>query len=290
MAARFEYFAPASIDEALELLQAHGAGACVMAGGTDVMVRVSHGHIRPAAIVSIKKIPGLATLTASPDKGLTIGALALLSDVAAHPDIVRWYPAVAEAARATANVQVRNMGTVVGNLCNASPSADNAPVLLAMGAEVVIAGVSGERRLLLSDFFTGPGRTALVPPELVTAVHVPAPAAGTGVVYRHLSARGAMDCAAVNVGVMVTVDAGVCQAAGIAVGACAPTPIRATAAEAVLAGQAISEALIDAAAQAAAGQSLPIDDVRASAGYRRRMVQVLVKRALTAAVERADQG
>ena len=115
-------------------------------------------------------------------------------------------------------------------------------------------------------------------------------AAGTGVAYRHLSARGAMDCAAVNVGAMVTVGGGVCRAAGIAVGACAPTPIRATAAESVLTGQELSEALIDAAAQAAAGQSLPIDDVRASAGYRRRMVQVLVKRTLTAAAERADQG
>jgi CO/xanthine dehydrogenase FAD-binding subunit len=290
MPARFDYHAPESIPELIALIDAKGAGACLMAGGTDVMVRVRQGHIQPTDIVSIKKIPGLDLISASPQNGLFIGALALLADVAADPDVARYFPAVAEAAQSTANVQVRNMGTLVGNLCNASPSADNAPALLALGAEVVIVGKAGERRLALSDFFKGPGQTDLDPPELVTAVTARPLAAGSGLAYKHLSARGAMDCAAVNVAALVTVADGLCRHAAIAVGACAPTPIRAPAAEALLAGKPLSDGLLDEAAHSASGEALPISDVRASAGYRRQMVQVLVRRTLAAARTRAGEG
>ena len=138
-----------------------------------------------------------------PKKGCIIGATALLADVAAHPGIRKKYPAIADAAKNTANVQIRNMGTVVGNLCNASPSADNAPTLLAMGAILSITGPQGDRTLALEDFFKGPGLTALEPAEIVTAVTVPPPSPNSGAAYVHLSARGKVDCSAVCVGAHV---------------------------------------------------------------------------------------
>ncbi|MBW2613539.1 MAG: FAD binding domain-containing protein, partial [Deltaproteobacteria bacterium] len=171
----FEYFAPDTIKEAVELLDRLGENTFAMAGGTDLLVKKNHGLIAPDAVVALKKIKNLDRISVGPKKGLVIGATALLADVAAHPVIMKKYPAIADAARNTANVQIRNMGTVVGNLCNASPSADNAPTLLAMGATLSITGPAGDRTLDLEEFFKGPGINALQPAEIVTAITVPPP-------------------------------------------------------------------------------------------------------------------
>ena len=280
-AAQFDYIAPTTVHEAVAALVKGGRDTRVMAGGTDLIVKIRHRMLFPKCIVNLKRIAGLDAITDDKKNGLTIGATALLADVAAHKGIRRHYPTVAEAAGATANVQVRNMGTVVGNLCNASPSADNAPTLMAMAATVDIAGPTGSRSVLLDQFFQGPGITALKAGEIVTAVRVPLPVAGSGTAYHSLSQRGKLDCSAVGVGTMVVLNGNHCTDARIIVGACAPVPMRTRAAEKMLIGKKMTDTLIRQAAQKASEETSPITDVRASAPYRWKMVSVLTIRALT---------
>ncbi|VBB47756.1 FAD binding domain in molybdopterin dehydrogenase [uncultured Desulfatiglans sp.] len=284
---KFEYHAPETLDAALQLLAEKGAGAHLLAGGTDLLVKMNHGMLKPKTVIALKGIPGLSAIKVDPQKGLTIGATVLLAEVAAHPDILRDYPAVAYAANKTANVQIRNMGTVAGNLCNAAPSADNAPTLVAMGGEAVLMGPKGERRLPLDRFFKGPGQTAMDPAEIMTAIHVPTPPPGAGVSYQHISARGKVDISAVCVGAMVTMDGNVCSEAAIVLGAVAPIPMRARKAEEILRGKEWSAELAREAAAAAEAEARPIADVRASAEYRKQMVAVLTRRALEEARARA---
>lgn len=278
---RFDYSAPTTVDQAVNLLVKGGRDTRIMAGGTDLLVRIRHRMVFPRRIVSLKQITGLNTIAFDAKRGLTIGATALLADVAAHPQVRRYYPTVAQAAGSTANVQVRNMGTVVGNLCNASPSADNAPTLMAMGATVEIAGPEGSRTIALDRFFKGPGVTALEAGELVTAIRVPRPPAGTGTAYHSLSQRGKLDCSAVGVGTMIILDGERCTDARLVVGACAPVPMRTEEAERMLVGKRMTDTLIRQAAQTASEETSPITDVRASAPYRWKMVTVLTIRALT---------
>lgn len=277
---RFDYIAPKSVDEVVAELAGGDENTRVMAGGTDLLVRIRHRMLFPRRIVSLRQVPGLNAITFDKKNGLSVGAMALLADVAAHPGIRRHYPTVARAAESTANVQVRNMGTVVGNLCNASPSADNAPTLMAMGATVHIAGPEGNRKLPLDQFFIGPGITALKSGEIVTSIFVPLPPAGSGTAYHSLSQRGKLDCSAVGVGTLVTLEEGRCTDARIVVGACAPVPLRTRGAEKMLIGKKITDPLVRKVARAASEQTSPITDVRASAPYRWKMVSVLTIRAL----------
>ncbi len=286
---KFEYFAPKTLEEALRLLAEKGDGARVMAGGTDLLVRMKHGLLKPRTVIELKGIEGLNKIQFQAKKGLTIGATTLLADVATHPDILKHYPAVAAAAEKTANVQIRNMGTVGGNLCNAAPSADNAPTLMAMKAEAHIVSLKGERRLSLDQFFKGPGQTALMPGEIMTEVFVPLPSPQAGTSYQHVSARGKVDISAVCVGVMVTFEKEVCREARICLGAVAPVPLRALKAEKLLQGQKWTSELLKKAGDQAARESKPISDVRASAEYRKNMVAVLTRRALEEAQKRAGK-
>jgi carbon-monoxide dehydrogenase medium subunit len=185
------------------------------------------------------------------------------------------------------SIQIRNLATVVGNVCNAAPSADTAPGLIALGAKVQIAGPGGRRSMLVENFMTGPSQTALKPGELVTGIQVPTPGPRTGSAYVRHTPRNAMDIAVVGVGAAVTLAprTGACQDAKIVLGAVAPTPIRARAAEKILRGQKPTDALIAEAAEIAAGDARPISDVRASADFRREMVRVLTRRMVTAACE-----
>jgi CO/xanthine dehydrogenase FAD-binding subunit len=276
----FDYCAPATLIEAIDLLQSKGPGARVMAGGTDLLIKMRHAGLKPRAIISLKRIPGLNTIAFDKQRGLIIGATALLADVASHPDILKYYPTVAQAARGTANAQVRNMGTVIGNLCNASPSADNAPTLLAMGAEVHIQGPAGARTLPLEKFFRGPGATALEPFEIVTSIHTPMPAPHSGTAYISLSARGKLDCTAVGAGIMLTLKERVCEDLRLFIGACGPTPVRARGAEKIIRGKELTDDAINQAGVQASEETRPITDVRASADYRSKMVAVLTRRVL----------
>lgn len=278
--ARFEYFAPESLAEAIALFEEKGRQARILAGGTDLMVKIAHKILFPTALISLKKVNGLDKIEFDPKNGMTIGAMALLADVAKHPDIKKHYPAVAAAAQNTANVQVRNMGTVVGNLCNASPSADNAPALLCLDALVNIIGPRGERQISLVDFFRGPGVTALEPAEIVTAVKIPPPLSHCGMTYNSLSARGKLDCSAVGVAALVVLKGDICRKARIVIGACAPVPMRAERSEEILTDTSLDDDLIRKAAMTAGQEAMPISDLRATADYRLKMVNVLTMRVL----------
>ena len=284
---KFEYFAPESLEEAQQLLLDKGEGAYLLAGGTDLLVKMNHDLLKPDSVIALKHIKGLEEITFDPKEGLKIGATALLANVAGHPDILKHYPAVAAAAKETANVQIRNMGTVAGNICNAAPSADNAPSLLAMNAEVVIIGAEGEKRLPLEQFFKGPGLNVLDSGEILTAILVPVPDSDSGVSYQHISARGKVDISAVCVGAMVHMERDICRDARIFLGAVAPVPMRALKAEAKVLGEQLTEEIIETAGIAAFEESQPITDVRSSAEYRKKMVAVLTRRALTEARDRA---
>ncbi|MFO7987749.1 MAG: xanthine dehydrogenase family protein subunit M [Desulfatiglandaceae bacterium] len=284
---KFDYYSPGTVEEASRLLLDIGEDAFLLAGGTDLLVKRNHGMCHPKAVISLNNITDLDVIKFARKKGLTIGAGARLADVEAHRDIKRHYPAVAYAASQTANTQIRNMGTVAGNLCNAAPSAENAPTLMAMNAEVVLFGQNGERRLPLEDFFKGPGLTDIQPGEVLTAIFVPVPPAKSGTSYQHISARGRVDISAVCVSTMIVLNGGRCEEVRVVLGAVAPVPMRATKAEKILRGKKASQDFIEKAAEQASKESKPISDVRASAEYRKSMVRVLTKRALNEALERA---
>jgi len=284
---KFDYFAPTSIQEACRLLSEKGPDARVMAGGTDLMVKIRQGMAYPKAVIGLRRVAELAGISFDSRKGLTIDAMARLADVAGHPDIVEHYPAVSYAAGETANVQIRNMGTVAGNLCNAAPSADNAPALMALGAEALIASGRGERRLSLDEFFAAPGSTLLEPGEILTGVAVPPPLPNSGASYQHVSPRGKVDISAVGIGAFVVMEGKTCRQVRIVMGAVAPTPVHAGAAESLLEGKELTPALIDQAAEEASREAKPITDVRASAAYRSMMITVLTRRALKEAGDRA---
>ena len=268
----FDYREPATLDEASALLREAAGEAAVLAGGTDLLVQMRERVRRPAQVVNIKKILGLDALVFDPEAGLTIGALATTRALETSEIVRRHYAGLHAATVHFASVQVRHRATVVGNVCRASPSADTIPPLIADGATVRIRGAKGERSLLLEEFFRGPGKTVLVPGEVVLEILVPPPAAGTRKVYIKHGRRKAMELA--TVGVAVThVPGGETR---IVLGAVAPTPIRARQAEKIFA----ETGDIGRAAQAAAEESRPISNVRATAEYRREMVEVLTRRAL----------
>ncbi len=279
----FDYLAPRTLAEAVEALAKYNGQARMVAGGTDLLLKMKAGRLAPKVVVNIKRIPDLRCL--SFDSHLTLGALTTLEEIRCSPIIRQHYPALAEAAATMASVQIRNLATVGGNLCNAAPSADLAPILIALNAIVRIAGPGGERRTPLGEFFTGPGTTVLEPGELMVALKVPRPA-GPALYLKH-SPREHMDIAVVGVGLSLrwgstlrATAAPTCESARVVLGAVAPTPLRAQRAEEELLGGPLNAERIVRAAKLAAEEAKPIDDVRGSAWYRRRMVEVLTRRGL----------
>ena len=253
------------------------------------MIFLQHGRVDADILVDLGRIPGLAGIDSLPGGGLRIGALTRLRDVERSPLIRSQYAALAESMRELAGIQIRNMATLGGNTCNASPAADTIPALMALDAVAVIASESGERRVPYTRFFVGPGRTVLASGELLTAIELPGTAPHTGSRYIKLAVRNAMDIAIVGVGVSVTLDGEHVVACRIALGAVGPTVIRADAAEAALQGKLPDEAAIQTAADAARDMARPISDQRASAAYRKKMVGVITRDALRAAVAAARQ-
>jgi carbon-monoxide dehydrogenase medium subunit len=281
---KFHYLAPTTLNEALSLLSEYKGRAKVIAGGTDLVPKLKRREIRaPEYVIDLKGIPGLDEIKYDAS-GLNLGALVTIGMVESSAKIQQGFGILAQAARSMASPQVRNRGTITGNICNAVPSADSAPPLLTLGARLRLISQKGERVVNIEDFFTGPGQTALGDDEILREIQIAdMPPNGKGV-YLKLTPRRAMDLAIVGVAVIVVPEDGICKDVRIALGAVAPTPIRAKKAEAILKGQRPDDALIEKAAQAAAGQSSPIDDHRASAEYRRDMVEVLVKRAIKQAI------
>jgi carbon-monoxide dehydrogenase medium subunit len=287
----FAYESPGTIDEAVRLLTEYAGRARLIAGGTDIVVQMKESATRfpyPELVVGLSRIPELKGIEFSGGAGLRIGAATTMAEVAAHPAVRERYAALAEGAGVVGSLQTMNMATIGGNLCNAAPSADTAPALLAFDAQAVIASPSGPRTIGLADFFAGPGQTTLAPGELLAEVRVPVPASRTGSAYRRHTPRKQMDIAVVGVAAVVTLgDGGRIESAYIALGAVAPTPVRAPQAEASLAGEAVSDETFARAAEIAARECSPISDQRGTADFRRHLVRVMTERMLRAAAERA---
>jgi aerobic carbon-monoxide dehydrogenase medium subunit len=283
----FAYLEPNSLQQALEWLNTYRGRARVLAGGTDLYLRLRKGVFLPDYVIDLKRVPGLDYMTADRGGGVQIGPTTLQEDVSRSPLIQERYPALAEAASWVGSVQTRNRATVVGNLCNASPAADTAPALLSYGAQVKIASAQGERMVPVEEFCTGPGKTLLQENELVAEIILPAPQPHTGAAFFRRT-RTAMDIAVVCGAAMLQLANGTCQNARIALGAVGPTPLRATRAEAALRGQTLTDQVVEDASRIASEEARPIDDVRSTAEYRREMVRVLTERGLTQALERAQ--
>jgi carbon-monoxide dehydrogenase medium subunit len=266
-----------------------GKNALMMAGGTDLLIRLRDGEIRPDCIIDLKGVSGLTYIEYDDNKGLRIGALSSIADVAKSPKLLSEYAALAEAAASIGSIQIRNKGTIGGNLCNASPSADMAPPLIVMGAKVRIVGKGGERVSNLEDFFLGPGRSVLRNGEILTEIKVPKPPPLSGAAYLKLGRRGGMDLAIAGVACLLVMDSkSRCQRARIAMGAVAPTPLRAKEAEVLMTGEKIGGELVAEVAKKAAEEAKPISDVRATANYRREVIEVLVKRAIRESMSRIE--
>lgn len=279
---KFDYISPGSIEEALDLLANSETGKCqVYAGGTDVIPKLKRRIVdKPEILVDLKGIRGLDYVEYDDQHGLRIGALATIHSTATSPVVTEKYPVLSQAAGSIASTQIQNRGTIAGNICNAVPSADSAPALLCLDARLLCVSKNGERLIDIEEFFTGPGETVLNPDELLKEIQIPLmPEKGQGV-YIKLSTRKRMDLAVVGVAAMVETENGVMKDARIGLGAVAPTSMRARKSEKILKGKKVDDETILIAARKASEESRPIDDHRASAEYRKMMVEVLVKRAI----------
>lgn len=264
-------------------LRERGPGGKLIAGGTDLLLQTKARLVKLSYVVDLSHLDELARLERRPGEGLWIGAMVRMRTIQQSSLFADAFRIIADGASLVGSIQIRNLATVGGNLCNAAPSADVAPPLLALNARAEILGPTGPRTVPLDQFFLGPRRTVLAPDELLLGIWVPEPARRTAGHYLRHTPRKEMDIAVVGVGSTVCLDDGRCVDARIALGAVAPTPIRAGRAEAVLRGQVLTPALIDQAARLAAEEAQPISDVRGTAEFRRHLVEVLTRRTLTAA-------
>ncbi|MCY4438468.1 MAG: FAD binding domain-containing protein [Chloroflexi bacterium] len=286
---RFDYAAPTEVFEACALLADRGDDARALAGGTDLIVQMRERDRRVPLVVSLRNLDGFKGIAQNADGSLTIGAMATGDEVNHSPLVQSQALFISEGAELLGSIQIRNRGTLGGNVGNAAPSADAAPPLVAAHATACIVGTKGTRDVLVGDLMTGPGQLALEPGELIQSFNVPAPQAHTGSRYVRHVPRREMDIAVVGIAALVTLedDLETIKDASVVLSAVAPTWPHAITAEEVLRGQPVSEQLLAHAGEAAANDSQPISDVRASAAYRRMMVDVYTRRALTTAIERA---
>ncbi|MEW5813785.1 MAG: xanthine dehydrogenase family protein subunit M [Spirochaetota bacterium] len=282
----FECRRPATLAEALENLLKEGAQ--VLAGGTDLINSMKTNAAKPRCLVWVLGVKELNYIKF--DQGLTIGAGTRLSEIELNERVAGRYPALVEAINAIGGTQIRNMATLAGNLCNASPGADTPPILLALGAEVEICCSNGpglqRTALPLKDFFTGPKMTVLKPGQMLTSVFVPQPPVHSGAAFRRL-ARVSLDIAKINCAVYLEREGDSIRQARVALGSVAPTPVRAPKVEETLKGQKKSESLFHEAAVMVENDIAPITDVRSSADYRRQAAGLLLREALMEAWKRS---
>ena len=274
----FDYARPSTLDDAFELLSAADGDARALAGGTDLLVGLRNGAIRPRVVVDLKHIRELAPVIRADGEGMSIGANTVLAHLTASEDLRRDFPALVESAAVVGSVQIRHRATLAGNLCNASPAADMVPALLAYGAVVVICGLGGERRVRVEDFILGPRETALTVGEIVTAVILPTPTPGTGAAFARLTRRRGVDLAILSVCCLVDSEGEV----RFGLGAVGPRPFLVRNSAAASVGSAGDERFAALVAEAS-----PITDVRASREYRQAMITVLARRTLATAIDRS---
>jgi len=285
--AAVEYQSPGTMAEAIALLAAAGAKARPLSGGTDLVVQMRSGRVKPGQVIDLKRIPEMIGITEAKG-GFLIGAATPCAIIGRHAALRAAWPGVVEAACLIGSVQVQGRASLGGNLCNASPAADSAPALIAAGAVGIIATRQGVREIPIEALQVGPGKTSLAAGELLQAIRLPAPAPRSADAYLRLIPRTEMDIAIVGAGAQIVVDAaGRVQSARIGLGAVAPTPLRADAAAAALIGHALDETSLGRMQEAVRSACRPIDDKRGTADYRRRVSAVLARRVVQAAYSRA---
>jgi CO/xanthine dehydrogenase FAD-binding subunit len=278
----FEVVSAKNSAQAVALLAEHGADARVLAGGTDLLVDLKSAPRVPRVVVDISRAEDLKRIELT-EQGLAIGALVTHDRIMRSPLIREMFPALVDAAHSIGAVQTRNLGTLGGNLVTAVPSMDSGPVLMALEAMVTLAGPAGRRQLALQAFFVGPRRTAMAQDELLTEILIPKRNLGKPAHFQKFGLRRGQALALVNAAASLWLDGGRFREPRIALGAVAPTVMRATAAEAHLEGRAASAEAMAEAGRLAVGDARPISDFRASADYRRDLIAVLVRRALEGA-------
>jgi len=275
----FDYLCPKTIKEACSLLDEHRNQAKVIAGGTDLLVSLKTKKLSPPYLVNIKGIPGLDCISYSEESGLKIGALATLQSIASSPVVKNKFQMLGIGCNKIGPPQVRNMGTIGGNICNGGPSQDSLPSLLVLEAKLKLVSLKGKRTVPIEEFFLGPFQTALREGELLTMIEIPPPPPRSNGCYQWLTKKTEVDETLVGVAVLMILDAmgSICQDLRIGLCSVAPTPIRARRAEEILRGRKIQDSTIKEVAMIAAEETNP----RSRAAYRRRMTSVLVKRAVS---------
>ncbi len=282
------YAAPTTVDEAVKLLAGASGLAKVLSGGTDLLVQLRSGRVRPDLIVDTKKIPGIMGISQGADGGFVIGAATPGAVIEANAALTKAWPGVVEAMDLIGSTQIQGRASLAGNLCNASPAADSVPALFAAAATAVIVGPNGKREVPVEQVPTGPGRTSLAKGEFVLELKLPPRPPRSSDAYLRFIPRTEMDIAVVGCGISLTLDAGgTCTAARVALGAVAPTVLLVQAAADALIGHKLDDATLaklDAAAQAACK---PIDDKRGTIVYRTKIAGVLARRVAAIAFDRA---
>lgn len=273
-----EFYKAKSLQEACDLLAQFGGKARLLAGGTDLMVLMNRGLVTPGVLISIGDC-GLNYIK-EVDGKLVIGAATPHAEIVRSALVQAKAPLLAQVIQTIGSPAIQNVGTIGGNLANASPAADSAAALLALGASLVLASAKGERTVAVADFFKGPGETVLAADEMIKEVIVPAQAADTKWAFRKIGKRRADVCPTISMAIAAQMDGKQCKAVRIAVGSAAPTPLLSKKASEMLAGKALDEGLVAQVAAAVAGETSPIDDVRATAWYRRRASEALAKQLL----------
>ncbi|MBI1356049.1 MAG: xanthine dehydrogenase family protein subunit M [Acidobacteria bacterium] len=284
-----DYESPQTLDEAVALFQKHGPNARALAGGTDLLVQLKVGRREPDVVIDIKKIPALRAIEWDPVKGLTLGAAVPCYQIYGDERVRKHYPGLTDVVEMIGGTPIQGRASVGGNLCNASPSADSIPMLIAYRAICHIVGPFGVRHLPVEEFCLAPGKNALAPNEFLASLHLPPPAPHSGARYLRFIPRNEMDIAVVGAGVTVTLNAAGdrFQTARIALAAVAPTPLFVAEAGDALAGEPVSDDSIRMAAEMAKAAAQPIDDMRGTVAYRKHLAEVLTRRALGDAVRRA---
>ncbi|MBT3215208.1 MAG: xanthine dehydrogenase family protein subunit M [Deltaproteobacteria bacterium] len=274
----FEHYAPDSVEELLELLKSK-PNAKLIAGGTDLLLQMKEGTAQPETVVSLKNVEELGGFSVSKN-GYRLGTGMTLRRITRSNELTQNFPGLIYAAGVVASEQIRSLATLGGNICNASPSADMVPPLIALDAVVQLVSSQSQRELPLSEFFKGPGESVLKSGEILHSIFLPQPSGS--MIYSKHAPRKYMDLAVVGVAVRLAKKHGKINEARVALGAVGPVPFRAEKTEALLAGQTLTTELMREAGEMAAGECVPIDDIRGSAWYRKRMVKVHVRRNLEA--------
>ncbi len=281
------YESPTTTSEAATLLAGESGEAFVLAGGTDLLVRMKNMMVEPELVVDVKRIPTMRSIEITDDGGFRIGAAVPGVEVGEHEALGRAWPGIVEAAGLIGSDQIQGRCTIVGNVCNASPAADTTPALIAADAQVEIIGPKGQRTIPVAKVATGPGQTSLTKGELVEAILLPPRPANSGDAYLRFTPRTEMDIAVVGAAVSLTLKDGVVSKARVALGAVAPTAIEVEPAAAAIVGSKLDDGALDALVKACRAACKPIDDRRGTIEYRTEVAGVLAKRAALIAFERA---